>query len=343
MNRKDQRQLWLVDYFKGNDFRVTAASEDASFRSYFRVSTEQNSYILMDAPPDHEDCHSFVAVQRLLAANGVQVPELFATDYELGFLLLGDFGDQLYLNALEAAIEAEQSTASETPTAASLYQAAIDTLINIQSIPAAKAQLPAYDEKLLMSEMQLFTDWFIGEHLGLTMHATEIQVLNQTYKLLTDNALQQPQVMVHRDYHSRNLMVIDGNQPGVIDFQDAVYGPLTYDLASLLKDCYISWPAVTIEHHCRYYLQQYNTENRDSITFSQLLQWFELMAAQRHLKAIGIFCRLHYRDGKSSYLHDIPRTMNYLLETAAKHPELDAFNQLLKSVQPVLAKGPTNP
>lgn len=327
---------------------IKAASEDASFRSYFRVTSGQRTYILMDAPPEQEDCRPFVAVQKLLKSHSVHVPELFATDCEQGFLLLEDFGDHLYLSALEQAADAavpfsNESSPDEFPTVESLYQAAIDTLIKIQRIDEAQDQLPLYDQKLLMTEMQLFIDWFIGEHLGLRLDPMELAVVNQAFTLLVDNALSQPQVMVHRDYHSRNLMVVDENSPGVIDFQDAVFGPLTYDLASLLKDCYISWPLETVENLCGYFLQQHNSKNNSSIGLDQLLQWFDLMAAQRHLKAIGIFCRLNYRDGKSTFLHDIPRTMNYLLATSAKYPELEAFNLLLKSIQPVLAKGPTNP
>ncbi len=330
MNRKEQRQLWLAEYFKGTDFKVEAASEDASFRSYFRVTTrlpaEVKSYILMDAPPEQEDCKPFIQVQKLLAAKQVNVPKLYATDLELGFLLLGDFGDQLYLAALEDDPDRHQD----------LYQAAIDAMLNIQSIEAAQSQLPPYDKHLLLTEMQLFTDWFIGEHLGLQLDESELAVLAETYLQLSDNALQQPQVLVHRDFHSRNLMLVTADNPGVIDFQDAVYGPLTYDLASLLKDCYITWPAEIIEQHCRYFLQHYNQRFNANIELAQLQRWFDLMAAQRHLKAIGIFCRLNYRDGKAAYLNDIPRTMNYLLATAEKYPEFKAFHLLLQAIQPVL-------
>lgn len=335
MNRKEQRQQWLTDYFKGTDFRINPASEDASFRSYFRVSHGGKTYILMDAPPEHEDCRPFIKVLKLLAGNQVNVPELFATDLDQGFLLLGDLGDQLYLTALN-----DDESLHE-----SLYKKAIDTLLSIQKIAQTEAQLPAYDEYLLMTEMQLFKDWFIVSHLGYFMGSTEIHVLEDAFALLTDNALAQPKVMVHRDYHSRNLMVIAkystnsptiDTTPGVIDFQDAVLGPFTYDLASLLKDCYISWPDEVIEPHCRYYLQQYNNEFNTDIEMPQFMRWFDLMAAQRHLKAIGIFCRLNYRDGKSDYLYDIPRTMNYLLATAAKYPELADFHQLLVALQPSL-------
>ena len=332
MKRRKQRQLWLDDYFKGVAFKTRAASEDASFRRYFRISTDDSSYILMDAPPEHENCMPFVAVQQLLIENNVHVPKLFAADLDHGFLMLSDLGDTLYLTALHEDAQMQES----------LYQAAIDALLNIQSITSAKSKLPPYDGKLLMTEMQLFTDWFIDKHLGLQLDAAELTVINQAFKLLLENALEQPQVMVHRDYHSRNLMVTAENSPGIIDFQDAVYGPFTYDLASLLKDCYISWPADTVAEHGRYFLSKYNDQFDANIELPQLMQWFDLMAAQRHLKAIGIFCRLNYRDGKAGFLNDIPRTMKYLLDTTAQYPELEAFNVLLQSIQPVLPKGPTN-
>ncbi len=329
MNRREQRQQWLDDYFQGTEFQIDAASEDASFRSYYRITTASMTYILMDAPPEHEDCRPFVAVSQLLSASQVKVPELFATDYEQGFLLLSDFGNLLYLAVL---VDDKQSHQS-------LYSTAIDSILKMQATVDANLQLPPYDHELLMTEMQLFNEWFIGKHLDLKLDTKELEILEDTFALLCQNAHEQPQAMVHRDYHSRNLMVLDkDNDPGVIDFQDAVYGPFTYDLASLLKDCYISWPAEIVEMHCRHFLQAYNDQFNTNIEFSQLMRWFELMAAQRHLKAIGIFCRLNYRDGKAGYLNDIPLTMNYLLKTAAKYPELAVFSQLLQSIQPTLTQ-----
>ncbi len=326
MNRKEQRQSWLVNYFQDTKFQAKPASADASFRSYYRITTPRKTYVLMDAPPQHEDCRPFVAVSKLLSANGVNVPELYAIDFEQGFLLLEDFGDQLYLSALETNKDLHQT----------LYTQAIDSILSIQTIKDIKNQLPLYDQTLLMNEMQLFTDWFIGKHLGAVLSSSEQTILNQAFTLLKQSALDQPQVVVHRDYHSRNLMIVDTG-PGVIDFQDAVFGPFTYDLASLLKDCYISWPTEVVQTHCQYFLDNYNEEFKNEIRMSQFMRWFELMAAQRHLKAIGIFCRLNYRDGKAGYLNDIPRTMKYLLATAKKHPELEAFSHLIQNLQTVLS------
>lgn len=321
MSRQQQRQQWLSDYFGRIKFTTKPASEDASFRSYFRVETSKETFILMDAPPAHEDCKPFIKILNLLAEHEVNVPQIYAEDLEIGFLLLSDFGDVLYLSQLSQ------------ETAFSMYKNAIDTLHQIQKINA-KDLIPAYDENLLITEMQLFKDWFIGEHLGLKLSDKQSKIISETFELLKDNALNQPQVMVHRDYHSRNLMVTEEHSPGVIDFQDAVYGPITYDLASLLKDCYVSWDDELIESLCQYFVT--GTAMFNDIEKEQFMRWFDLMAAQRHLKAIGIFCRLNYRDGKSGYLNDIPRTMNYLIKTASNYAEFAEFSQLLLQIQPKL-------
>ncbi len=323
MNRKEHRQSWLADYFGHDRFTVTSASEDASFRSYYRVACDDDSYILMDAPPQHENCEPFINIQQLLISHNINVPIIYSADLSSGFLLLSDFGNTLYLDQLNA------------ETANSLYQPAIQTLINFQAI-GNHPQLPPYDRTLLMNEMMLFKDWFVSKHLGLTLTPEQTAVMDNAFTLLADQALQQPRTLVHRDYHSRNLMITTENKPGVIDFQDAVYGPLTYDLASLLKDCYISWPQDTVDHFSEYYLSLYNQQNNSEITFSVFKTWLDLMAAQRHLKAIGIFCRLNYRDGKPGYLNDIPRTMNYLLDTCQRYPVLAPLLTLLRSIQPQL-------
>ena len=325
MNRKQQRQLWLSEYFKQHTFEMTTASADASFRSYYRVTTPSGSYILMDAPPTHEDCRPFIKTLKILQQKQVHVPSLFAADLEQGFLLLSDFGSTLYLDVLNE------------ETVDTYYLPAIDVIVSMQNIDAAH-DLPLYDASLLMDEMQLFSDWFVQEHLGFSLSAEQTALLKNTYEKLLANALDQPQVMVHRDFHSRNLMVTAENHPGVIDFQDAVWGPFTYDLASLLKDCYINWPETTIERLCQYFLKIHNTTSRQQITYQTFKRWFDLMAAQRHLKAIGIFCRLNYRDGKPGYLHDIPRTMKYLLKTSQAYPDLASFGQLLQELQPKLVK-----
>ena len=323
MNRQEERLLWLSSYFKDNQFKAVPASEDASFRSYYRVTRADQSFILMDAPPSHEDCKPFLKVLDLLSQANVHVPEVFAADLDQGFLLLSDFGNTLYLDVLNL-------DSYET-----LYQAAIDTILQIQSIDSQN-KVPAYDESLLQTELSLFQDWFIGKHLGIELSYQQSLVLKNTFELLIDNATEQPQVMVHRDYHSRNLMHTAENSPGVIDFQDAVYGPITYDLASLLKDCYITWNEEIITSLCQYFMSQ--SKHLQDIEETQFMRWFDLMAAQRHLKAIGIFCRLNYRDGKSGYLNDIPRTMKYLVETAKSYPELYEFSELLADIQPKLIK-----
>ncbi len=325
MNRKEQRQLWLSEYFKHQPFTVAPASADASFRSYFRVSTSDKSLVLMDAPPQHEDCRPFIQVLEILHQHQIHVPALHASDLQQGFLLLDDLGTVLYLDQLN------------DKTVDSLYLPAIDAIIKMQSIDV-QGKLPAYDDKLLMTEMQLFTDWFIAHHLGIELKPDQENLLNTTYTKFKQNAIEQPQVMVHRDYHSRNLMITENNSPGVIDFQDAVFGPFTYDLASLLKDCYISWPESTIERYCAHFLQQHNELNECQISADQFMRWFDLMGAQRHLKAIGIFCRLNYRDSKPGYLNDIPRTMAYLMNVTEKYPELKDFGQLLQDLQPKVVK-----
>ncbi|MGJ8664227.1 MAG: aminoglycoside phosphotransferase family protein, partial [Marinicella sp.] len=278
----------------------------------------------------HEDCHPFVTVLKLLHEHAIHVPELYATDFTAGFLLLSDFGNRLYLDELN-----EQSISQ-------LYTPAIHSILKMQGIEQAK-NLPLYDNELLMNEMALFKDWFINEHLGVTLTDHQDQVLKTVFKMFAEHATEQPKVLVHRDYHSRNLMItstqgINDNSPGIIDFQDAVYGPFTYDLASLLKDCYIQWPDSIVKQYSHYFLNLYNQQFDTQISTAQFDRWFDFMAAQRHLKAIGIFCRLNYRDGKSGFLNDIPRTMGYLKTTADIYPELDAFKQLLVDLQPTLPK-----
>ncbi|WP_223788407.1 aminoglycoside phosphotransferase family protein [Marinicella meishanensis] len=328
MNRKAQRQQWLAAHYGDQAIQVTAASEDASFRSYYRVSSDQGSHILMDAPPEHEDCHPFVAVQQLLIQHQIAAPQILAQDLSQGFLLLSDLGSTLYLDVLT------------DDTADHLYQGAMDTLVALQAIPQP-TWLPLYDAPLLRQEMQLCIDWFVQEHLGLSLTPDQQHLFDHTFELLAANALAQPQVLVHRDYHSRNLMVLGNPQkdevtPGVIDFQDAVWGPLTYDMVSLLRDCYISWEPAQIDAWCHYHWQRLPPATQSAVSFAQYQRWFDLMGMQRHLKAIGIFCRLNYRDGKAGYLHDIPRTLKYVLQVAAQHPDLQAFGHMMADLQPKL-------
>lgn len=318
----DARKTMLTRWLRKNPvlaaWKVTPASADASFRRYFRIANDNDndSYIIMDAPPEKEDIHPFIKITRLLLDAGVHVPAIHATDIEQGFLLLDDLGQWNYLSQL-------------TPeTADDLYDDALSALLKIQQADAST--LPVYDRDLLHTEMELFREWFLQTHLGLSLTAGQHDALHQIFSVLSDNALHQPQAFVHRDYHSRNLMVTRENNPGVIDYQDAVRGPITYDLVSLLRDCYIAWPEEKVRRwalgHRDHMVDAGLMAGTDDTTF---LRWFDLMGLQRHLKAIGIFARLNHRDGKPGYLADIPRVLDYLLEVAPRHAETAALADLV--------------
>ncbi|WP_111498141.1 aminoglycoside phosphotransferase family protein [Marinobacter bohaiensis] len=298
-------------------------SGDASFRRYFRVTGAPEgtacTRIVMDAPPEKEDTGPFVAIARHWRKQGVNVPAIHAEDPEQGFLLLDDFGDALLLDHLT------------DDNAEDLYGIALDALARIQATrETPDYPLPPYNEALLDREMALFRDWLLERHLGLTLSDQEHCLLDTTFALLKEAALAQPEVPVHRDYHSRNLLVLDDDRDlGIIDFQDAVRGPVTYDLVSLIKDCYIRWPEARISRWVEQFRQQTlaaGIHHADAETFRQ---WVELMGMQRHLKASGIFARLYIRDGKPGYLADIPRTVNYLLEASARQPALRHFHDWL--------------
>ena len=310
---------WLGNVLKETPVAIAPASADASFRRYFRVYLPNSTLIVMDAPPEKEDCRPFVDLAGAFRAGGLNVPEVLAADFDRGFLLLTDLGSDLYLAKLNAG------------SVKRLYGDALGALITLQV--CGPHTVPAYDAKLLDFELSLFRDWFIVRHLGLPLEASTATLLAETFSSLTTSALEQPAVCVHRDYHSRNLMVTPRNNPGILDFQDAVWGPITYDLVSLLRDCYISWPAAQI----REWALGYHELALDSGILSQnnpaqFLYWFDLMGMQRHLKAIGIFSRLYHRDGKSGYLGDIPRTLNYVSEIAAHYPIFSDFHAWLRAV-----------
>ena len=299
---------------------LTPASGDASFRRYFRLQKGGESLIVMDAPPAQEDCLPFIRVAGYLEAMQINAPRVIEADLEQGFLLLTDLGTSLYLDQLEA----DQGLAD------SLYDDALAALAVMQRRGSAyQSSLPPYDEKLLRFELSLFHDWLCGTHLGIEFDEAEEAEWHSLCNLLVSNALDQPQVFVHRDYHSRNLMVTPENNPGVLDFQDAVEGPLTYDLVSLLKDCYIKWPAERIAHWAVDYYGRLEDSMRASITEQDFVRAFELMGVQRHLKAAGIFCRLNHRDGKPGYLLDIPRTLSYIVDVAPRYPELEFLLTLI--------------
>jgi hypothetical protein len=307
---------WLITTLGTNDFQISAASSDASFRRYFRVAQGDTTYILMDAPPEHEELAPFVQIAKLLQTNGVNVPKVYNESTEHGFLLLTDFGNQSLLSV----INQENSS--------SLYQLAINELINIQKIKSDIEDLPCYDSTLLSNEMSLFSEWFLNTHLKIETP----EFIGSIFDTLISNAVKQPQVLVHRDYHSRNLMVIDNQKLGVIDFQDAVLGPISYDLVSIFRDCYILWPEQDIDVWLNEYLEKAKLNNlvATSITFSEFKRWFDLMGLQRHIKVLGIFCRLYYRDGKPNYLDDLPLTLHYVLTVASRYPE---FSKLVDFLQ----------
>lgn len=292
------------------------ASSDASFRRYFRVTYAGCTAIVMDAPPERENVAAFLRMGALLREAGIHVPDVYEADTAQGFLLLSDLGSTPY------------QAISHTSEVPALYQAAIATLQRMQtSIPATSAQgIPVYDDALLRRELHIFREWFVEGLLGLSLTPDEAVLWDETCDRLVASALEQPQVFVHRDYHSRNLMVTADNNPGVLDFQDAVWGPVTYDLVSLLRDCYIEWPDAQVdawvESFCEAGLPGTGQPSR-------FRRWFDLMGCQRHLKAIGIFSRLKLRDGKSGYLADIPRTLNYVSKVTRQYPELSKLGRFL--------------
>ncbi len=315
---------WLENDLLLTITACTPASSDASFRRYFRVTTPGGQFIVMDAPPTKENTEPFIRIAKLLAQSQVNVPTIFHQNLPDGFLLLEDFGSQCFLDRLNA------------NTAADLYQTAFDSLFKLQTqTPIQNSGLPGYDEPLLHRELAIFDEWFLGQLLDIQIPAT---VWEAVRSILTTSALEQPRTCVHRDYHSRNLMVLDSDSPGVIDFQDAVIGPITYDLVSLLRDCYIAWPEHQIEQWRLIYFERLQQAGLIDCSPTQFKRWFDLMGLQRHLKAIGIFSRLHLRDGKSGYLGDIPHTLNYVTTVCAAYPELAEFSAFLQDhVLPALS------
>jgi len=327
--RLEQIQHWL--YSQGiEDYQIAPASADASFRRYFRVTPANGgeTLIVMDAPPDKEDCGPFIQMAKLLEEMGLRVPHLYNSDLARGFLLLSDLGTEQYLPHLNA-----QSVEL-------LYCAAMDALLSMQQSNDPRIQaLPAYNRELLLTEMELFREWLLKQHLGLKLSSGQEQMLDQTFAWLADSALEQPRVFVHRDYHSRNLMMASDDaslSPGILDFQDAVYGPVTYDLVSLLRDCYIDWPREQVEEWVRAY-HRASVGPAAEVDFGRFLAWFDLMGVQRHFKASGIFARLNHRDGKPGYLNDIPRTLGYVVQIADDYPALQPVAELIaEQVLPAL-------
>lgn len=319
-SRLHNLRKWLHRQLAVDSVLIKPASEDASFRRYFRVWVGDKTYVAMDAPPEKEDCAAFIDITHRLQKSGIHAPKIHADDIGNGYLLLDDLGQTLYLSALDAG------------TVETLYGDAIDALFRMQSkVPAQ--DLPPYNRKQLLSEMNLYISWFLNEHLKIKLNRTDKSTINDCFDMLTSSALEQPTTFVHRDYHSRNLMVCKDSNPGILDFQDAMCGPITYDLVSLLRDCYIKWPENRIKKWRTSYYQKLLERKMISVGLDKFERWFDWMGMQRHLKAIGIFSRLRHRDGKSNFLGDIPRTYNYILTVCGRYPELGKFAALMGKLQ----------
>ena len=305
--RLDALEDWLEAFFSDANFVISKASDDASFRRYFRIERDNASFIAMDAPPEKEDCQAFVDIAKLLIAHQVHAPKIVGENLAQGFLLLEDLGDTTLLAQLQ-----------QQPDLG-LYQRAIDALIDLQAIK--QAEVPSYDAKRLQDELSLLLDWYLPK----TLDTQTSRALQQLFDVLIDNALKSPQVLVHRDYHSRNLMVLPEDELGVIDFQDAVIGADTYDLVSLLKDAYLELSHTDRGQLLEYYYQQAKVQT----PWAQFERQFDLMGLQRHLKVLGIFKRLSVRDGKHQYLDDIPLVRRYALQTAEKYSECSILLEVL--------------
>ena len=320
MQRQQQLNSWLEKVLAGEPFSLAPASADASFRRYFRVTLPGRTLIAMDAPPPHENCEPFVHVAALFGAAGVHVPRVLEQDLAQGFLLLTDLGDTTYLAALD-----EKS-------AAGLYRDATDALVRIQ-LASRPGELPDYDEALLQREMRLFPEWYVAKHLGSTLDDKQQAVLQQTFDRLTRNILAQGQVYVHRDYHSRNLMLCDDN-PGILDFQDAVLGAVSYDLVSLFKDAYIRWEEeLVLDWVVRYWEKARKAGLPVPHDIADFFRDFEWMGVQRHLKVLGIFARLYHRDGKDGYLKDLPLVLDYTRRACERYIELRPLLRLLDQLE----------
>jgi N-acetylmuramate 1-kinase len=322
--RRDALERWLAPHLHGASFTLTPASEDASFRRYWRATLEDGtSYVAMDAPPAKEDCRPFVRVARMLADAGVHAPQVLAQDLEQGFLLLSDLGTRTYLQELNAA--------SGTNEAPQLFADATDALLRWQLATRA-GELPPYDEALLRREMNLFPEWYVGRHLKRELSEAQKASLKKIFHLLVKSALAQPVVYVHRDYMPRNLMVCDPN-PGVLDFQDAVLGPITYDMVSLVRDAFISWEEERVlDWSARYWEKAKRANLPVAADFAEFWRAFEWMGLQRHLKVLGIFARINYRDGKPKYLEDTPRFLHYAREVARRYAPLAPLGRLLDEI-----------
>jgi aminoglycoside/choline kinase family phosphotransferase len=321
MNRKEQLNQWLVEekVLGTADYRVAPLAGDASFRSYHRVWVGEKSYVVMDAPPP-ESPKQFIDIAALLAREGLTVPAVLKAELGTGFLLLSDFGDRLYLNELN------------NETADSLYQIAFEALLKIQAI---KTDLPSFDRSLLETQMGVFEEWYLQKNKSIRLSVSLKAILDPINEEIYQVIESQPQVLVHRDYHSRNLMILSKDSPGILDFQDTIIGPITYDLVSLLQDCYISWPRARVEKWVEAYREQAISNGLLSSSESSqtFLRWFDWTGLQRHLKNLGVFSRLNIRDNKPGYLKSIPQVLRYIFDTCERYPALKPLQTFLMALE----------
>ena len=322
MERLEALDAWLGRTLGGREFTREPASADASFRRYFRVRSGDRTWIAMDAPPEREDCRPFVKVAGLMREAGVHVPEIVAQDLAQGFLLLSDLGRRTYLQAFDGTNEE------------ALFRDATGALVDWQAA-SREGELPPYDEALLRRELALFPDWYVARHLGVALDAAERESLEQVFRRILERNLAEPRVFVHRDFMPRNLMVSDPN-PGVLDFQDAVHGPISYDIASLWRDAFVTWEEERVlDGTIRYWEAARKRGLPVRADFGEFWRDVEWMGLQRHLKVLGIFARIHYRDGKPGYLGDTPRFLAYVRHACARYGELRPLARLLDRLEGV--------
>jgi aminoglycoside/choline kinase family phosphotransferase len=319
-NRQNALNKWLEEILAPSQFSLSPLTGDASFRQYFRLYHDNNTRIIMDAPPAKETIEPFLIVSKLLKDAGVYTPAIHHVDKAQGFAILDDFGDTLLLSQLN-------STSADR-----LYKAAIDILICMQQTPTTGATpLPCFDKPFILSELTIFREWFLDAYLKIKLTTAEETLLDETFDWLSNKLLQQPQVFIHRDYHSRNIMLLDENpkiELGIIDYQDAMCGPVTYDLVSLLKDCYIQWPREQVMLWLSYFYE--NSAVAKQLSLSDFSLGFDYCGLQRHLKVLGVFSRLYLRDNKPNYLQDLPLTLHYVMACLECHEELEAFYQFIQ-------------
>ena len=310
---------WLEEHFSSKNIALIPLSGDAGFRRYFRFQHQDQSYIAVDAPADFSNNAAFVEVQKILQNLNVKVPSIETADLEHGFLCISDFGEQLLSEQLSR------------NTMHNYYASAIVELNKMLKCPVSVVEgLPYYDEQFVKTELAIFSEWLLEKHLAIYLTETEKQQLTSNFEVLVAAITEQPKVFMHRDYHSRNIMLLPDNELGIIDFQDAVQGPITYDLVSLLRDCYVRWPNELITPLVESYRRQVQKDFlAENITKEQWQYWFDLTGLQRHIKASGIFARLHHRDNKSGYLADIPLTLTYITDVSAQYASLNFLNELV--------------